>query len=265
MIKLLHANQTRPIIGAYFDVYNRLGQGYPEHIYENAMMLTLDRLGVSCKRQDEYEIYYKDRLVGVQRLDIFVADEIVVELKVAERIDPIHLAQLLSYLKTVAKPVGLLFRFGGPEPEFVRRVLTPHAWQAIIRPSFNDPTDRSDLLFPELTAEIIGGALAVFTALGPGFIHRIYANACLHELRLRGLEVLPHREFHVFLGDTDLGAIKLGHLQVDTRVLVFPVALSNPAELHIANLKAWMHHLNVPLGIVFNFKTTRLEPLILRL
>lgn len=171
----------------------------------------------------------------------------------------------MSYLKTVAKPVGLLFRFGGPEPEFERRVLTDHAWQETIQPPFNGSIDRSDLLFPELTGQIVGGALEVFKALGPGFIHRIYANACYHELRLRGLEVLPRSEFHVFLGDSDLGAIKLAHLQVDASVLVFPVALSDPTKLHIANLKAWMRHLNVPLGIVFNFKTNHLQPLILRM
>jgi GxxExxY protein len=61
--------------------------------------------GIPCDRQDEYEIWYKDRLVGKQRLDIFVAGEVVVELKVAERIERIHLAQLLSYLKTVGKRV----------------------------------------------------------------------------------------------------------------------------------------------------------------
>ena len=265
MAQLLHENLTRQIIGGYFVVYNRLGQMYPEYIYEKAMMLLLSRQGIVCKRQDEYEIRYKDRLVGVQRLDIFVAGEVVVELKVAKRIDPIHLAQLLSYLKTVGKPVGLLFRFGGPEPDFVRRVLTDQAWRETVETPSDSPVNRSHLLHPELTEEIIGGMLEVFKTLGPGFIHRIYANACFHELRLRGLEVLPRNEFHVFLGDSDLGAIKLAHLQVDNRVLVFPVTLSNSSELNIANLKAWMHHLDIPLGLVVNFKSTRIQPLILRI
>lgn len=265
MAELLHEELSRQIIGVYFDVYNRLSQTYPETIYEKAMALLLGRLGIPCQRQDEYQIHYKDRLVGLQRLDIFVAGQVVVELKVAKRIDPLHLAQLLSYLKTVARPVGLLFRFGGPQPEFHRRVLTGKAWRQAISSQANEAQDRSDLLHPELTGELIAAALEVFTTLGPGFIHRIYANACYHELRLRGLEVQPRAEFRVFLGDSDLGAIKLAHLQVDRRALVFPVATSDLADLRIPNLKAWMRHLDIPLGLVFNFKTTSLNPLILRL
>ena len=65
--------------------------------------------------------------------------------------------------------------------------------------------------------------------------------------------------------NTNLGAIKLAHLQVDNRVLVFPVATSDLAQMRISNLKAWMRQLDIPLGIVVNFHTTRLDPLILRL
>ena len=120
------------------------------------------------------------------------------------------------------------------------------------------------MLHPEVTHEIIGGVLEVFQTLGPGFIHRIYANACFHELKLRGLEVMPRREFRVFMDDIDLGGIKLGHLQVDNRALVFPVAVSNVEKIRIANLKAWMRHLNIPIGILVNFNTTWLEPIVLR-
>ncbi len=265
MTKLLHADMTSQIIGVYYTVYNRLSQTYPEYIFEKAMVLLLRQLGIECIRQDEYEIRYKDKRVGLQRLDIFVAGTIVVEIKVAESINPIHLAQLLSYLKVVGQEVGLLFRFGGPKPEYARRVLTPQAWQeTMVTPSV-DHSNRSDLLFPELTADILGGAMEVFKTLGPGFIHRIYANACYHKLRLRGMDVLPRRDFHVFLDAADLGAIKLAHLQVDNRVLVFPVAISDLAQMRIPNLKAWMRHLDIPLGIVVNFHTTRLDPLILRL
>ena len=202
--------------------------------------------------------------MGVQRLDIFVAGEVVVELKVTSSIDPIHLAQLLSYLRTVSKEVGLLFRFGGPEPEFARRVLTTQTWRETFDRDSTVLAKREGLLYPELTHEIIAGTLEVFKALGPGFIHRIYANACYHELQLRGLEVMPRRELRVFLDDIDLGSIKFGHLQVDNRALVFPVAVSNPDDIRMTNLKAWMRHLNIPIGILVNFNTTWLEPIVLR-
>jgi GxxExxY protein len=265
MTDLLHKEITSELIGAYYTVYNRLGSTYPEHILESAMMLVLRRAGVECTRQEEHKIIYKDRLVGVQRLDIFAAEKAVAELKVAERIEPIHLAQLLSYVKTVGGEVGLLFRFGGPKPEFVRRVLTAQAWQKMSNAPSPDHINHPDLLFPELTGEILDALLEVWKTLGPGFIHRIYANASFHEMRLRGMDVLPHTEFNVFFDDTNLGSIKFGHLQIDNRALVFPVAISSVDQLRIPNLKAWMRHLGIPLGIVLNFRSTRFEPLILRL
>lgn len=134
MTELLHRDLTGRIIGVYYTVYNKLSQTYPEFIYERVMIALLERLGIRCVQQGEYEIRYKEWLVGVQRLDIFIADKAVVELKVADSIDPIHVAQLLSYLKTVSREVGLLFRFGGPEPEFARRVLTPQVWHETLNP-----------------------------------------------------------------------------------------------------------------------------------
>lgn len=265
MTVLLHQEVTGQLIGAYYTVYNRLGSTYPEHILETAMMLVLRRAGVECTRQDEYKIIYKERLVGVQRLDIFAAREAVAELKVAERIEPIHLAQLLSYMKTVGAEVGLLFRFGGPAPEFARRVLTPRTWQQAVSKPSTDYLKHPDLMFPEILVEVLDGLLEVWRTLGPGFIHRIYTKACLHEFRLRGIDVQLRREFHVYFEDADLGAIKFGHLQVDNRALVFPVAISSLDRLRIPNLKAWMRHLDLPLGIVLNFRSTHFDPLILRL
>lgn len=199
MAKLLHADLTQRIIGVYYTGYNKLGQTYPEFIYEKAMMALLERANIHCGRQDEYEVWYKEQLVGRQRLDLFVAGEVVVELKVADSIMPLHLAQLLSYLKVVSKEVGLLFRFGGPKPEFARRVFTPGIRSELVGANPSELIDQENLLYPELTYEIIGAVLEVFHTLGPGFIYRIYANACYHELKLRGLEVKPHREFRVFL------------------------------------------------------------------
>lgn len=264
MAELLNRDRTGQIIGAYYAVFNKLGQTYPEFIYERAMMVTLKRQGVRCVRQDEHQIWYKGQLVGLQRLDLFVAGEVVVELKVADALLPIHFAQLLSYLKTVSKEVGLLFRFGGPEPEFARRVLSAQAKRVAPDVDLSAVTAREDLLYPELTHEIIGGTLEVFQSLGPGFIHRIYANACFHELADRGLEVMPRYEFDVFLEGDSLGRIKFRHLQVDDRALVFPVAVSDLNRIRITNLKAWMRHLGIPLGILVNFQATRLEPTVLR-
>jgi len=93
MTKLLHAELTGAIIGTYYDVFNDLSRTYPQYIYEAAMMWSLQvEKGIPCVQQDEYEVWYKDRLVGKQRLDIFLAGEVAVVNKAAERIEKIHLA-----------------------------------------------------------------------------------------------------------------------------------------------------------------------------
>jgi GxxExxY protein len=266
MTELLHKELTGQIIGVYYDVYNGLSQTYPEFVFEKAMMADLRKLGIPCVRQDKYEIRYKDWIVGRQELDIFVAQVVVVEIKVAERIEPIHLAQLLSYLKTVSKEVGLLLRFGGPEPEFERRVLTQSAWGANLQ---TGPPERlvntEGLLYPEMVFDVVGGLIEVFKTLGPGFVHRIYANACYRELRhLCGLDVLPRKEMQVYYRGQPLTEIKFTHIQVEDKLMVFPVAIGDINNIRIQNLKNWMRHLKVPLGILANFQDTRLRPMILR-
>lgn len=118
MTSLLHADLTGTIIGAYYEVYNHTLRAYPESVFERAMLVELGRRGQKATQQNAYRILYKGQLVGIQQLDLFVLDEVVVELKVAERLTALHKAQGLSYLKTVGKPVGLILNFGGAEPEF---------------------------------------------------------------------------------------------------------------------------------------------------
>ena len=114
-----HEELTKRIIGAYYEVYNHTSRTYPEYIYERAMMHELQLRGLPYTQQDEYEITYKDWIVGKQRLDLFVVQEVVVENKVSDKLTKRHKAQGISYLKTVDKPVGLLFNFGSSEPVFI--------------------------------------------------------------------------------------------------------------------------------------------------
>ena len=265
-MKLLHKKTTGTIIGVYYNVYNGTGRTYPEYIFENAMLGDLRILNVPCHRQDEYRILYKGKLVGVQQLDLFVADEVAVELKVAPILLPIHKAQTVSYLKVVGKQVGLLFNFGGPEPEFERLYFEPRAPrddpETIIRTLLKFP---DSYLTPELAHDVIGGLLEIHTALGPGFVHRIYANACYHELQLRGLEVRPQKAYQVIYRGRPVGKIKFGHLLVNDSVFIFPIAIQDINDVSISNLEDWMRVRNVPLAILANFYDTSLHPTVLRI
>ena len=265
MTELLHKDLTHTIIGVYYDVYNGTARTYPEFVYERAMMHDLRQMGLRCKQQEEYQVIYKDKLVGSQRLDLFVADEVVVEIKVASQLTDLHKAQAFSYLKVADKEVGLLCNFGGTEADFERLCFKP-------RPTQDQSEDKpppqvelaSELIAPELTRAAIGGLFEVHTTLGPGFIHRIYANATYHELLLRGLEVLPRREYQVIYHGQSVGEIKYNHLQVDSKLMVFPVAVQDINSLSISNLKDWMGVQGIPLGILANFFPAKLELVVLR-
>jgi len=263
---LLYKELTGTIIGAYYAVYNGTSRTYPEYIYESAMLIELRKRGVPCRRQEEYQVFYKDKLVGLQRLDLFVAGEVCVELKAVPSLLPIHKAQAISYLKIVDKRVGLLFNFGSPESEFERLYFER-------RSPRNDPTGRlralpefpDSYLSPELTYEIVGGLFEVHSTLGPGFIHRIYTNACYHELQLRGLEVRPRKTYQVIYRGYPVGEIRFGHLLVNGSAFVFPVAIQDVNDIHITNLKAWMRLQHIPIAILANFHDTSLRPIVLRI
>ena len=125
MIKVnyIHSEITDLIIKAFFNVYNKLGYGFLEKVYENAMMIELKKLGLIAEKQKQLKVFYDEFEIGEYYADIIVNDCIIVELKAAEAICPEHEAQLVNYLKATDIEVGLLLNFG-KEPKFKRRVLT---------------------------------------------------------------------------------------------------------------------------------------------
>lgn len=260
MTEFLHGELTSTIIGVYYDVYNGTGRTYPEFIYERAMRDDLQRRGISCRRQPEYQIFYKDKLIGAQRLDLFVAGDVVVEIKVAPRLTKLHKAQAISYLKVVGQEVGLVCNFGSPQPEFNRVYFTLD--QGDNKQDVESPAPAewpADLLAPVLTHQVIGGLYEVHSILGPGFIHRIYANAVYHELSLRGFELEARKEYQVMYRGRPVGEIAFNHLQIGDTLMVFPVATQDIDNISINNLKAWLTVQGAPLGIIANFHPTRLE------
>ncbi len=259
MTELLHRDLTDIILGAYFEVYNHTSRTFPEPIFERAMIEELRRRGQEVTQQDAYVILYKGCKVGVQQLDLFVMKEVVVENKVAERITPLHKAQGISYLKTVGKQVGLLLNFGSDRPQFERIYFEPERRRPVeAQPSSSILLDK-DLLHPELAYQIVGSLYEVHRELGPGFIHRIYANACYREMQIQGVDVQPFKRLDVQYKGVTVGSVAFGHLLVMDRVMVFPTAYQNAQTIHLDTLKHWMHQRNVRLGILANFWASQLE------
>jgi len=113
---------TREIINVFYEVYNKLGFGFLEAVYEEAMALEFKRRGVDFGRQVGIDVLYKGEKCKDYVVDFIVGD-VVVEIKAKSCLSRVDDAQLINYLKGTGKQIGLLLNFGGEEPEFKRRVF----------------------------------------------------------------------------------------------------------------------------------------------
>jgi len=122
MREFVHKEITGQIIGAAFEVYNLLGYGFLEKVYENAVVRELQLKGLYAVAQYPIKVNYKDTEVGDYYADILVESKVIVELKTGKSFSPIHEAQLLNYLKSTGIKVGLLINFGPEKCEYRRFV-----------------------------------------------------------------------------------------------------------------------------------------------
>jgi GxxExxY protein len=121
--ELLHGEITEKIIGAAFEVYKVLGHGFLESVYQRAMQVELQQLGLQCETERPIKVKFKGAIVGEFRADLFVQNAVAVELKVAKSYNADDEPQLLNQLKATGTKVGLLINFGRTKVEFQRRVF----------------------------------------------------------------------------------------------------------------------------------------------
>lgn len=121
MLEGKHTDVSERIIKAFFKVFNTLGYGFSEKVYQNALVIELLALGLLVECQKQIPVYYAGQLVGEYYADILVNDVVMVELKAVQRLLPEYEAQLLNYLKATPVEVGLLLNFG-PSPTFKRKL-----------------------------------------------------------------------------------------------------------------------------------------------
>ncbi|HYW30963.1 MAG TPA: GxxExxY protein [Gemmatimonas sp.] len=120
---VLHEALTHAIIGAFYRVYNTLGYGFLESVYASAMHVELRRLELSFACERAFPVLYRSHTIAVAKLDLVVADAVVVELKAVQQIAGAHEAQLLNYLRASGMQVGLILNFG-PKCTMRRMVWT---------------------------------------------------------------------------------------------------------------------------------------------
>ena len=114
-----HDILTSRVLRCFYDVYNSLGAGYNESIYSAALAIALRDAGISFRREHFVDVFFREQKVGSYRVDYLVDDNVILELKAGHQLPPGSKAQLMSYLQSAKKEVGLLLFFG-PTPEAQR-------------------------------------------------------------------------------------------------------------------------------------------------
>lgn len=117
-----HKELTEKIIAAAYNVYNKMGFGFLESVYEKCLLIELRKAGLLAELQKPIIVTYENEVVGEFKADITVEDTIIVELKSVRHISASHEVQLVNYLVATGKPVGLILNFGEQRVEVKRKV-----------------------------------------------------------------------------------------------------------------------------------------------
>lgn len=123
--KYLYSELTGKIIGSAMEVHKTLGNGFQEVIYQRALDIEMQQQGLSVSREHEMGIFYKGIKIGNRRIDFFVEEKVMVEIKAVKELEDVHLAQAINYLEAYELEVGLLLNFGSRSLQF-KRVMKPN-------------------------------------------------------------------------------------------------------------------------------------------
>lgn len=118
--KYKYSDLTAKIIGAAMEVHKILGNGFQEVIYQRALAIELENQELSFTREQEMQIEYKGKDIGTRRVDFFVENKVMVEIKAVIQLEDVHLAQAINYLEAYNLEIGLLINFGTKSLEFKR-------------------------------------------------------------------------------------------------------------------------------------------------
>jgi len=113
---------TEKIIGCAYGVYNKMGFGFLESVYERCMLIELQKAMLNAEAQKLITVYYENQIVGDFVVDIIVDDTVILELKSVRRIIKAHEVQLVNYLVATGKPVGLILNFGESKVDVKRKI-----------------------------------------------------------------------------------------------------------------------------------------------
>jgi len=135
---------THKIIGCAMKVHSTLGNGFQEVIYQRALAIEMTKQGLFYQREMEMDIFYEEHLIGKRRVDFFVENKIMVELKAVIQLEDVHLAQAMNYCQAYNLPIGLLINFGSKSLQFKRVYNVNHPENKEIGSSANPTNPNPD-------------------------------------------------------------------------------------------------------------------------
>lgn len=256
MTQLLHADLTYKLRGMGFRIYNELGPGHREEDYQEALEWVLRSEGIAFLPQQMFRIDYKNWQIGEYYPDfVFANNALVVDLKATAEIEPLHKAQVLSYLRVTNAELGMIMNFGGLSMQFER---LPN-FMDNRRTSSGPRQSPEGILYPELTNLIIDALHEVHCVLGPGFLHQIYRRATRRELMIRRVNFDYIKELPLRFEGYEIGRRPTQLYHIEKKLLLATVALHNVTGVHMAKLRWAMKQLGCRLGLIANFHPTQLD------
>jgi GxxExxY protein len=256
--KLIHKELSYTVYGILLQVRNELGPMLPEAFYRDATKIALTKANIRCEVEKSFTVFYQGTQVGLYAVDLWVEDgKIVLELKVAPAILPLHKAQAISYLKVTDADLAIIANFGTPSfvterlPNFVRDKQVAFVWTP-------RELDR-DLLYPELTEPLFKLLHRVHFELGPGFLHQIYRRATMVALQTEKIFYNYLQQIPVLFQGHHIGNQETHMLRVEEKILLAPIAVLEITEAMEARLRALLIQQGLQLGLIANFHGVVLE------
>ncbi len=258
MTKIIHKELSYTVRGVLLHVYNALGPNLPEHFYQAAIAIGLEERGIRCTAEKAFEIYYRDERVGLYMVDLWIeGGKIILELKVAPEILPVHKAQAISYLKVTDADLAIVVSYGAGSllderlPNFVRNQVVDSQWKR--RPV------AGNLLYPDLSNRLFEALHRVHFELGPGFLHQVYRRAAMIELHHQGIPYEYIKTVPVYYGRHHLGDQPARLIAVDGKILLAAIAVRDIDDALREQMKARLRLLDYRLGFLANFHGTTLQ------
>lgn len=254
--ELLYPKLSYEITGAAMDVHNQLGPGWDEEAYHCALLHALHKKGLQAESKLRGILKNRDQAVDTFELDIFVEDQIILELKhLLGGFDPAHTIQLINYLKFWEKGLGILLNFGLDRLRYERIPFTPRTGSL----KHNNAYERFSSENPARAEKIESVFEAILNAHGLGYGTYVYRNIFQAECLFQ--DCTCHSPIiNLSYDSARLGEKKADVFCVDSDTLVSVTALrENTSAVHLARMLSYLRQTGLSDGILANFGTDKLE------